>query len=57
MVRISELLFNNCMYVLFRGDYRGCDLPYWTAEAIIKYIAAVEKVIDEILLVVHLSSN
>ncbi|CAF3726860.1 unnamed protein product [Rotaria sp. Silwood1] len=24
----------------FWGDYRGCDLPYWTAEAIVQYIAA-----------------
>jgi len=39
------------MYVSFKGDYRGCDLPYWTAEAIVQYIAAVEKLIGEILLV------
>jgi hypothetical protein len=39
------------MRVPFRGDYRGCDLPYWTAVAIVQYIAAVEKVIVEILLV------
>jgi hypothetical protein len=35
------------MFGSFRGDYRGCDLPYWTAEAIIQYIASVEKVIGE----------
>ncbi|CAF1315960.1 unnamed protein product [Adineta ricciae] len=27
----------------FWGDYRNCDIPYWTAEAILKYAAAVEK--------------
>ncbi|CAF1200687.1 unnamed protein product [Rotaria sordida] len=30
----------------FWGDYRGCDLPYWTAEAIVQYIATTEKNID-----------
>ena len=35
-------------YVSFRGDYRNCDLPYWTAETILKYIAENEKVADSI---------
>ncbi|CAF0859177.1 unnamed protein product [Adineta ricciae] len=30
----------------FWGDYRGCDLPYWTAEALLKRIVEVEKDID-----------
>ncbi|CAF4684401.1 unnamed protein product [Rotaria socialis] len=30
----------------FWGDYRGCDLPYWTAEAMFQHIAAVENNID-----------
>lgn len=28
----------------YRGDYRNCDLPYWTAEAILRRIVEVEKV-------------
>ncbi|CAF4331877.1 unnamed protein product, partial [Adineta steineri] len=28
----------------FWGDYRNCDIPYWTAEAILKYAAELENV-------------
>ncbi|CAF3066537.1 unnamed protein product [Rotaria socialis] len=28
----------------FWGDYRNCDIPYWTAEAILKYAADLEEV-------------
>ncbi|CAF1463162.1 unnamed protein product [Adineta ricciae] len=28
----------------FWGDYRNCDIPYWTAEAILKYAAELEEV-------------
>ena len=28
----------------FRGDYRNCDIPYWTAEAILKHAADIENV-------------
>ncbi|CAF4392742.1 unnamed protein product, partial [Rotaria sordida] len=26
----------------FWGDYRNCDIPYWTAEYILKYAAELE---------------
>ncbi|CAF0993021.1 unnamed protein product [Rotaria sordida] len=28
----------------FWGDYRNCDVPFWTAEALLKYAAEIEKV-------------
>ncbi|CAF3896250.1 unnamed protein product, partial [Adineta steineri] len=28
----------------FWGDYRNCDIPYWTAEATLKYAAEIENV-------------
>lgn len=31
-------------FLSYRGDYRNCDLPYWTAEAILRRIVEVEKV-------------
>lgn len=29
----------------FRGDYGNCDIPPWTAKAVLQYAAEVEKVI------------
>jgi hypothetical protein len=29
-------------YFSFRGDYRNCDLPFWTAKAILQYAAELE---------------
>ncbi|CAF0924132.1 unnamed protein product [Rotaria sp. Silwood1] len=28
----------------FWGDYRNCDIPFWTAQALLKYAAEIEKV-------------
>ncbi|CAF4760111.1 unnamed protein product [Rotaria sp. Silwood1] len=28
----------------FWGDYRNCDIPYWTAESILKYAAELENI-------------
>jgi hypothetical protein len=30
------------MYISFRGDYRNCDIPIWTAQAILQYAAESE---------------
>ena len=31
------------MYITFRGDYRNCDLPIWTAQAILQYAAQLDE--------------
>jgi hypothetical protein len=33
--------------IVFRGDYRNCDIPLWTAEAMLTYAAQVEQVSGE----------
>ena len=38
----------------FRGTGAECDLPYWTAEAILEYAVKSEEVIDKTLFIVYI---
>ena len=39
------------------GDYRNCDVPFWTAESMFEYIANNEKVEEKCLKLISIDSN
>ena len=41
---LVDISYNYLSRKCERGDYRNCDIPHWSAEALVKYAAEMEKV-------------